>query len=330
MGYALIPLVDSNQGGDLLDRVVIIRRQCALELGLIVPPIRIRDNMQLKPNVYVIKIKGVQVAQGDVMIDHYLAMSPGVEDPNISGIDAREPAFGLPAKWITPGMRERAELSGYTVVDPPSVVATHLTEVVKSHAYEILGRQEVQTLLDHVKQNFPAVVNELIPNLISVGEVQKVLANLLRERVPIRDLVTILETLADYAGMTKDVDVLTEYVRQALGRHISKQYVGENNVLPVITLDPSFEQLLRNSLQSSDYGSFIALEPQQVQKIVQQINRLLEEGVQHGYQPIILCAPIIRLYLRRLIERVIPNFTVLSYNEIDTNIDIQAIGMVKL
>ncbi|MGI6648213.1 MAG: flagellar biosynthesis protein FlhA [Bacillota bacterium] len=330
MGYALIPLVDANQGGDLLDRVVMIRRQCALELGLVVPPIRIRDNMQLRPNSYIIKIKGVQVAQGEIMIDHYLAMSPGIEDPGIQGINTKEPAFGLPAKWINSGMREKAELSGYTVVDPPSVVATHLTEVIKSHAHEILGRQDVQTLLDNVKQNYPAVVNELIPDMLSVGEVQKVLANLLRERVPIRDLVTILETLADYARITKDIDVLTEYVRQALGRHISKLFANEDNTLSVITLDPEIEQLIRDSLQTSDYGTFAALEPQQAQKLIQRISQQVEQAVQHGHQPIVLCAPVIRLYLRRLIERVIPNLTVLSYNELDAQIEVQSIGMVTL
>ena len=330
MGYSLIPLVDTHQGGDLLDRVVMIRRQCALELGLVVPPVRIRDNMQLKPNVYIIKIRGVQVAQGEVMIDHYLAMSPGIEDPEIQGIDTREPAFGLPAKWITPAMRERAELSGYTVVDPPSVIATHLTEIIKSHAHEILGRQDVQTLLDHVKQNYPAVVNDLVPELLSVGEIQKVLGNLLQERVPIRDLVTILETLADYARLTKDLDVLTEYVRQALRRYICKQYVREDNTLPVITLDPALEQLIRDSLQTSDYGTFIALEPQQAQNLIQQISKLAEQAVQHGYQPIVLSAPVVRLYLKRLVERVLPNLIILSYNELDNQVEVQASGMVTL
>ena len=330
MGYGLIPLVDTNQGGDLLDRIVMIRRQCAMELGLVVPPIRLRDNMQLKPSAYVIKIKGVPVAQGELLIDQYLAMSPGTDEADIPGIETKEPAFGLPARWISPQLREKAELAGYTVVDPPSVLSTHLTEVIKSHAHEILGRQDVQSLIDHIKQTTPAVVSELVPDIMSLGEIQKVLSNLLRERVPIRDLVTIMETLADYGRITKDVDVLTEYVRQSLRRHISRQLLGDESSLSVITLDPGVEQLIRESLQTSDYGTFVALEPHKAQALIQQTGKLAEQAILQGRPPIVLCAPVIRIYFRRLMERTMPHLAVVSYNELDPQIDIKSIGMVSL
>lgn len=241
-GYGLIPLADVQQGGDLLDRIIMIRRQCALELGLVVPVIRIRDNIQLKPNEYVIKIKGNSVGGGELLLNHYLAMSPGYEDESISGIETQEPAFGLPALWIDEATKERAELSGYTVVDPPSVVATHLTELIKKHAHELLGRQETKTLVDNLRENYPVLVDELIPNVLAIGDVQKVLAKLLREKVSIRDLVTIFETLADYGQYTKDPDVLTEYVRQALSRQITQQFSQEGETLKVITVGPTLEK----------------------------------------------------------------------------------------
>ncbi|MDW7674621.1 MAG: flagellar biosynthesis protein FlhA [Bacillota bacterium] len=327
LGYGLIPLVDLDQGGDLLDRVVMIRRQCALEMGLLVPPIRMRDNMQLKPNMYVIKIKGVDVANGELLLDHYLAMGSDME-ANIPGVETVEPAFGLPAKWITEAYREEAEMSGYTVVDSPSVLATHLTEIIKNHAHEILGRQEVQNLLDHVKTSNPAVVNELVPNILSIGEVQKVLANLLRERVQIRDMVTILETLADYGSNIKDLDVLTEYVRQALARSIIKPYLVENNTLPVITLAPKLEQEIKESIQYTDHGNYLALDPARADHIFDQLRELIEKAVNQNYQPVILCAPIARFYLKRLTERAIPGLVIISYNELDMNVEVQAIGMV--
>lgn len=329
IGYSLIPLVDAGQGGDLLDRVVMIRRQCALELGLIVPTIRIRDNIQLKPNVYVIKIKGVEVARGELMPDHYLAMNSGGAYEEISGIETVEPAFGLPAKWVPESARESAELAGYTVVDPVSVLTTHLTEVVKSHAHELLGRQEVQTLIDTVKQNYPAVVEELIPGLASIGDVQKVLANLLRERVSIRDMVTILETLADYAPLTKDHEILTEYVRHALARQISKQYIN-NNVLSCITIDPQLENSISAAVQRSEQGSYVALEPKMMQSFMNSLSGELKKLTDLGYQPIVLTSPAVRLYVRKLTERVAPNLIVLSYGEIEPQIEVQALGMVKL
>lgn len=242
-GYGIIPLADVNQGGDLLDRVVMIRRQLALELGMIVPIIRLRDNIQLNPNEYVIKIKGVEVAGGELMLDHYLAMSPGFVEEEIEGIKTTEPAFGLPAVWITEAQRDKAEMLGYTVVDPPSIIATHLTEVIKAHAHELTGRQEVQTIIDKVKENYPAIVEELVPKVMTIGEIQKVIANLLKEGVSVRDIVTILETLADYAPITHDTDMLTEYVRQALGRAISKKFIRDKKST-VITLDPKLEQMI--------------------------------------------------------------------------------------
>ncbi|HWI54175.1 MAG TPA: flagellar biosynthesis protein FlhA [Desulfobacteria bacterium] len=330
MGYSLIPLVDANQGGDLLDRVVMIRRQCALELGVILPPIRMRDNMQLKPTSYVIKVKGVEVASGELMPDHYLAMSSGLTENGIPGIETVEPAFGLPAKWVSGSLREQAELAGYTVVDPSSVVATHLTEIIKSHAHEILGRQDVQNLLDHVKKTHPAVVEELIPGIMMVGEVQKVLAGLLRERVTVRDLVTILETLADHGRATKDTDMLVEYVRQSLARNIVKQYVDDNETLHVLTLDPAVEQLIRDSVQYTEHGSYVAMDPDKAQSIFNNLTECVEQATQRGYQPVILCAPVVRIYFKKLTEKLVPGLTVLSYNELEGRIDVQSLGVVKI
>ncbi len=330
MGYSLIPLVDVNQGGDLLDRVVMIRRQCALELGIVLPPIRMRDNMQLKPNNYIIKIKGVEVATGELMLDHYLAMSSGLTENGIQGIDTVEPAFGLPAKWIPASVREDAELAGYTVVDTSSVVATHLTEVIKSHAYEILGRQDVQHLLDNIKKTHPAVVDELVPSLLSLGEIQKVLSGLLRERVPIRDLVTILECLADNARATKDTDMLIEYVRQALARNIVKLYVDAHDTLHVITLDPVVEQAIRDSIQYTEHGSYVALDPEKAQVIYKSLSTAVEDATERGYSPIVLCAPVVRIYFKKLTEKMIPNLTVLSYNELEGRINVQSLGVVNI
>lgn len=329
IGYSLIPLVDAGQGGDLLDRVVMIRRQCALELGLIVPTIRIRDNIQLKPNAYVVKLRGVEIAKGELMPDHYLAMNSGNVFEEISGVDTVEPAFGLPAKWVPDSARERAELAGYTVVDPVSVLTTHLTEIIKIYGHEILGRQEVQTLIDTVKQHFPAVVEELVPNVASVGDIQKVLSNLLRERVSIRDMVTILETLADYAPLTKDHEILTEYVRHALSRQISKQYVV-NNSLTCITVDPQLENLISSSAQRSEQGSYVALEPNTMQTFINNLSTELNKLTNLGYQPLVLTNPAVRLYFRKLTERVAPNLVVLSYGELEPRLEVQALGMVKV
>lgn len=328
-GYGIIPLADVNQGGDLLDRVVMIRRQLALELGMIVPIIRLRDNIQLAPNEYLIKIKGVEVAKGELMLDHYLAMDPGLAEEEIEGIKTTEPAFGLPAIWITEEQRDRAEMLGYTVVDPPSVIATHLTEVIKKYAHELTGRQEVQTLLDNVKQNYPVIVEELVPKLMTVGEIQKVLANLLKEGVSIRDMVTILETLADYAPVTNDPDMLTEYVRQRLGRAISRKYFTDQNT-SVITLDPKLEQLMMDSLQKTETGTYLALEPSVTNTILGSLSRQVQKLVQLGKQPIVLASPIVRLYFKKLADQAIPGIVVLSYNELDPELEIRSAGVVSI
>lgn len=329
IGYSLIPIVDVSQGGDLLDRVVMIRRQCAVELGLIVPTIRIRDNIQLKPNAYVIKLRGVDIAKGELLLDHYMAMNPGTAFDDIPGIETVEPAFGLPALWVQEALREQAELAGYTVVDPVSVLATHLTEVVKNHAAEILGRQEVQTLLDAVKQTNPAVVDEVIPSLLSLGDIQKVLGNMLRERISIRDMVTILETLADYGALTKDTELLTEYVRHALARQITRQH-AQNNTLTCLTVDPQLETLITNSVQRTEHGSYVALEPNIMQKAINSLSAELPKLTNLGYSPLVLTSPAVRLHFRKLTERVAPNLTVLSYAEIEPKVEVQALGMVKL
>ena len=329
IGYSLIPIVDISQGGDLLDRVVMIRRQCALELGLIVPTIRIRDNIQLKPNVYIVKLRGVEIARGELMLDHYMAMNPGSVFDEITGIDTVEPAFGLPALWVQESLREQAELAGYTVVDPVSVLATHLTEIIKSHAAEILGRQETQTLIDAVKQTNPAVVEEVVPALLSLGDVQKVFGNLLRERVSIRDMVTIMETLGDYASLTKDTELLTEYVRHALVRHISRQHV-QNNILSCVTVDPQLENIIAGAVQRTEHGSYVALEPPIMQALINSLGKELLNLTNMGYQPVVLTSPAVRLYFRKLTERAAPNLIVLSYAEIESKVEVQALGMVKV
>ncbi len=327
-GYGIIPLADINQGGDLLDRVVMIRRQLALELGMIVPIIRLRDNIQLAPNQYVIKIKGVEVSGGELMMDHFMAMNPGTAEDKIDGIPTTEPAFGLPAIWINENQRDRAEMLGYTVVDPPSIIATHMTEVIKRHAHELLGRQDVQTLLDNVKNAYPAIVEELVPKLLSLGEVQKVLGNLLHEGVSIRDMVTILETLADYSPVTRDSDMLTEYVRQALGRAISKSFITPENS-EVITLDPQLEQIIMDSVQKTEVGAYLTIEPSVTNKILDNLAKHVEKLVQLGKQPVVLASPVVRLYFKRLTEQSIPGLIVLSYNELDPTAEVKSVGMIK-
>ncbi|WP_019532551.1 flagellar biosynthesis protein FlhA [Paenibacillus ginsengihumi] len=329
-GYGLIPLADTQQGGDLLDRIILIRRQCALELGIVVPVIRIRDNIQLKPNEYVIKIKGNTVARGELLLNHYLAMSPGFDDEAVTGIDTTEPAFGLPALWIDEATKERAELSGYTVVDPPSVVATHLTEVIKKHAHELLGRQETKALIDNVRESYPALVDELIPNVLSIGDVQKVLVKLLREKISVRDMVTILETLADYGTYSKDTDILTEYVRQALSRQITQQFVPGSEPLRVITVGPQLEKKIAESIQQSDQGSYVSLDPSSTQMIFQRLTEQASKLIQSGQQPVVLTSPTIRMYLRQLLERTMQEIPVLSYSELEPNVEIQSVGVVNI
>lgn len=328
-GYGIIPLADVNQGGDLLDRVVMIRRQVALELGSIVPIVRLRDNIQLAPNAYSIKIKGVEVASGEILFDHYMAMNPGYVEEEIDGIETKEPAFGLPALWINESQREKAEMKGYTVVDCPSIIATHLTEVIKRHLHELLTRQDVQTLINNVNETHPTLISELTPKLLSVGDIQKVLGNLLQEGISIRDLVTICEILADYATSVRDTDVLTEYVRQGLSRAISKKlFMQETN--QVITLDPSVEQQIMANVQHTEQGAYVALEPKTVQNLMTQLKKEVAKLTSIGLQPIILTSPIVRIYFKHLTEQYIPDLIVVSYNEIEQDVQIQSIGMVSI
>ncbi|KIQ95240.1 Flagellar biosynthesis protein flhA [Anoxybacillus thermarum] len=329
-GYGLIPLADANQGGDLLDRIVMIRRQLALELGIVIPVVRIRDNIQLQPNEYRLKIKGNEVARGELLLDHYLAMSPGVDDDSIEGIDTIEPAFGLPAKWISEEMKERAEMFGYTVVDPPSVVSTHITELLKAHAHELLGRQETKQLIDHVKESYPILVEEVTPNPLSVGDIQKVLANLLREKVSIRNLPVIFETLADFGRMTTDPDLLTEYVRQALARQITSQYVVEGQPLRVITLSGKVEKMIAEGVQQTEHGNYLALDPVVSQAIIEAIAMQIEQFPFQDQSPILLCSPAVRMYVRQLTERYFRHVPVLSYNELEANVEVQSVGVVNV
>ncbi len=329
IGYSLIPLVDSGQGGDLLDRIVMIRRQIALELGLVVPTIRIRDNIQIKPNAYIIKLKGVEIAKGELMLDHYLAMNSGTVFEEVPGIETTEPAFGLPALWIPESEREQAELNGYTVVDAVSVLATHLTEVIKSHADEILGRQETQNLVDNLKKSNEALVKEVVPELLTVGEVQKVLQNLLHERISIRDMETIFEVLSDYARATKDPEVLTEYVRHAMARQIT-QANEQNGQIPCITLDPALENRIAGGVQRTDHGSFVTMDPASMKKMLDSLNTELQKLTNMGYQPIVLTSPSVRIYFRKLVERSVPGIIVLSHAEIEPNVEIQILGVVKI
>lgn len=328
-GYGIIPLADKSQGGDLFDRLVMIRRQCALELGIVVPMIRLRDNIQLQPNEYIIKIKGVEVASGEILFDHYLAMNPGMAEGDIKGIDTVEPAFGLPAKWIDEKEREKAEIYGYTVVDPPSIISTHLTEIIKRHAYELVGRQDVKMLLDNLKENQPTLVDDVVPSLLSTGDIQKVLSNLLREGISIRNFSSIMEALADYGQVTKDTDMLTEYVRQSMYRSITKQFMP-NNDAKVITLDPDLEKTIMESLQTTETGTYMALDPSISQRVVSNLGKEVEKIVSIGEQPMIITAPVVRFYFKKFVEQISDDIIVLSYNEIDPKTKIQSVGMVTL
>ena len=327
-GYGIIPLADVNQGGDLLDRVVMIRRQIALELGAVVPIIRLRDNIQLNPNQYVIKIKGIQVSEGEILFDHYMAMNPGYVEEEITGIPTFEPSFHLPAIWITESQRERAESLGYTVVDPPSIIATHLTEVIRQHIAELLTRQDVQNLINNIKENNSTLIEELVPKLLGVGEIQKVLQNLLEEGISIRDLVTIFETLADHAPVTRDTDILTEYVRQSLKRAISGKYFPPNEVTNVVTLDPTVEQDIMGSVKNTEQGSYLTLDPEKTKKIVASLKDAIKKLEDMGKNPIVITSPIVRLYFKKLVSDYIKDIIVISYNEVESNVELQSVGMV--
>ncbi len=327
MGYGLIRYVDASQGGDFLERIKSIRRQIALEMGLIVPPVHITDNLQLNPRQYAILLKGVQIARGELVQDHLLAINPGTAREEIQGLATVEPAFGLQARWIKAQDRERAQLAGFTLVDPATVLATHLTEIIKSQAYELLGRQETKNLLDTVAKTHPKVVEELVPKVLSVGEIQKVLQNLLKERVSIRDTVTILETLADFGAYTKNSAALTEYCRQALGRSICRPYQTDDGDLQVYTVSPDLEKNIGDGVVHSEQGSYLALEPRQAKDIMTRFRRTVETAGAAG-NPVILCSPNVRMYVRQLLERFLPNVAILSHSEIPPTVRVLSLGMV--
>ena len=331
IGYQLVPLVDAKEGGDLIERIVQIRKVAAMEMGFIVPPVRVRDNIQLKPNEYQIKIKGDSVARGELQPKSLLAIDPGGAEGTIEGVSTVDPAFGLPATWIDPSQREKAELLGYNVVEPVAVLATHLTEVINSNALELMGRQETQNLLDEFKTTHAAMVDELVPEHVPVGRLQRVLQGLLDERVPIRDLRTVLETLADYSEI-KDVEVLTEYTRTSLRRSICNQLLKESQGegLHVITVSSEVEDIVRNSVQSTPAGLTVGLQPELAGELLQQLNALIDQMVGNGQQPIMLTAPNVRLALRKLAATNFPSLYVLSYNEIAPEIEVSAVGIIRM
>ena len=329
-GYGIIPLADINQGGDLLDRVVMIRRQIALELGTVVPIIRLRDNIQLNPNQYIIKIKGIQVTEGEILFDHYMAMNPGYVEEEITGIPTFEPSFHLPAIWITESQRERAESLGYTVVDAPSIIATHLTEIIRTHIAELLTRQDTQNLVNNLKESNPVLVDELIPKMLGLGDVQKVLQNLLSEGISIRDLLTIFETLADHANGTRDTDVLTEYVRQSLKRAISNKYFPANEVTSVVTLDPKIEQEIMSSVKQTEQGAYLTIDPEKTRAIMNSVETEIHKLESLGKSAIIITSPIVRMYFKKLTEDYFKDLIVISYNEVESNVELQSVGMVTV
>jgi flagellar biosynthesis protein FlhA len=330
VGYGLIGLVDAERGGELLERIKGLRKQIAQDLGFMVPPVHIRDNLQLRPTAYAILIKGTEVVRGEVMTGHLLAIDPGTAEKGLEGIPTKEPTFGLPALWVPEAKREQAQLMGYTVVDLASVITTHLTEVIRSHAHELLGRQETQALLDQVAKTAPKVVEDLIPQTITLGGVVRILGNLLRERVPIRDLRTIIETIADYAPTTKDTDTLTEYVRQGLGRAITSQHVGPDGTLTVISLDPTLDRQLSEAVQTHTQGSYLSIAPSMSQRVMAAVKQAVENAIGRGIQPVLLCSPTLRPHLRRLIERGMSSLAVLSLNEVEGQVRIQSLEVVRL
>ena len=330
IGYGLIPLADESTGGDLLQRIASVRRQCAIEMGVVVQPIRIRDNLQLKTNEYVIKIRGTVIASSELMASMLLCMDPSGENMNMDGIRTVEPTFNLPALWINKDQREEAEIKGLTVVDPTTVMVTHLTETIKAHSYELLGRQEVKLIVDNTREKYSAVVDELVPDLITLGELQKILQNLLREKVPIKDMVTIMESLADNSRLTKDIELLTEYVRFSLARAICNQVIDENRSISVVTLAPQIEEIIAANTQKSMHGSFPAVNPDTTTKILESIRNVIDRVYFYNNQPIILVSPNIRPVFRKLIEMIYPHLMVLSLNEIPNDVEIRTEGVVSL
>jgi flagellar biosynthesis protein FlhA len=330
VGYGLIPLVDREQGGEFLDRVRSIRRQFAVEMGLVIPPIHIRDNLQLNSSEYQILLKGVNIARTELMVNHYLAMDPGNVTRKIEGIKTTEPAFNLSAIWIPEAKKEEAKLAGYTVVDNVTIMATHLTEVIRIHASELLGRQEVQNLLDNLSKPYPKAVEELVPNLLSLGAVQKVLQNLLQERISIRDMLTIVETLADYAPLTKDSDLLTEYVRHKLSRSIISPYLGEDGVLSLITMAQDAEDVLQKGIQKTEHGAYLSIDPKVADPIINSIREEAEKAMAKNIQPILLTSPTVRRHLKKMVDHFVPSLMVLSQSELLSDMKFKSIGEVSL
>jgi len=328
-GYSLLPLVDEQMGGSFIDRVVMLRKQFATEMGFVIPSVKLRDSSRLNPNQYAIKFKGEEIARGDVLVDHYLALAPDGVTEEIDGIETTEPAFGIPAKWFSEDKRIKAELAGYTLIDPTSVIITHLSEIIKRHAHELLTRQEVNTLLENLKKVNAVLVNDLIPSVVQMADLQKVLANLLREGVPIRDLETILETMGDYMPAVKDIDLVTEYVRQALKRSITRRFADAGRI-KVVTLDAQIENLIMNSVKKMETGSYLSLEPQVIQSIVQTTDNELNKVRDLVEHSIVLTSPIVRVYFKKLIDQFIPDVVVLSFNEVDSNVQIQALGNISM
>jgi len=330
VGYGLIPLVDEEQSGNLLARIRSIRRQFALDMGLIVPSLHLRDNLQLKPGQYSVLIKGNEVASAEILIDHYLAMDPGDAKHRISGVETREPAFNLPALWIPESQKEEAMLAGYTVVDPATVIATHLTEVFRRHLHEFLGRQETQTLLDNLAKRAPKAVEDLVPGVMSLGSVQKVLQNLVKENVSVRDLLTIVETLSDYGHAVKDPDQLTEYVRSRMGRSIVKPYLSPGGSLPIFNLSPKVEGSIQESLRKTEHGTYLAMEPLTAQKIIQSIKTAMDKALSVEGQPVLLTSPVARPHLAQLLMRFVPNLPVISQAEIPGEIKLQSLATIGI
>ncbi len=330
VGYGLISLVDAQQGGELLQRIKTLRKQLAQEMGFIIPSVHIRDNLQLKPNRYAFYLKGVEIAAGELMMGHYLAITNDDKGARLMGVKTSEPAFGLPAVWVPDAQKEDAQAKGYVVVDPATVITTHLTEVIKAQADELLGRQEVQSLVDNLASHYPKIVEELVPKVVPISILQRVLQRLLRERVSIRDLLAILETLADYISMTKNVDILTGYARQALSRTITKQYQDPDGNVNVVMLSPSIEDTISQSIQHTEFESFVSPDPNMVKKLIGSLQRLIANFETTGLYPIVLCSPLVRYHLRKILEKFIPNVVVLAHTEITRDVNIKSFGVVEL
>lgn len=329
VGYSLIPLVDETSGGSFIDRVVMFRRQFASEMGMVVPSVRLRDNGYLNPNEYVIKLKDEEIARGEILVEYYLALDPGSLTGEVDGINTIEPAYGIPSKWITKDKKELAEIYGYTVIDPLSVLVTHLSEIVKTHAYELLSRQDVNQLLENLKRTNSTIVDEVVPNVLGYGNIQKILSNLLREHIPIKDLETIMETIVDYGSSVKDTEMLTEYIRQALKRTITRKW-SEGGQIKVITLSTDVEKLIINSINKNDHGSYLSIEPEIMQKIVGELLDKINKIKEEINVPIILTSPFVRVYFRKLVDQFYPKAVVLSFNEVDNSVQIQAIGNISI